>query len=57
MGPGWSAACVAVAALRSPQVMQTLEEAFESGTLVRKSGGALCGRTTCWPGCLPLNST
>jgi hypothetical protein len=45
MGPGWAAACVAVAALRSPQVMQTLEEAFESGTLVRKSGGVVCACT------------
>ena len=32
----------AVAALRSQQVMQTLEEAFASGTLVRKSGGVVC---------------
>ena len=42
MSPGWAAACVAVAALRSQQVMQTLEEAFASGTLVHKSGGVVC---------------
>ena len=34
MSLGWAAACLAVAAMSRPQVVETVEEAFSKGTLV-----------------------